>query len=136
MGWTFSHQKKFENSNAILIHDTNAQFAQKLINGKKTIETRGITIPKKLVNKEMELVTTLKGKRVSLGKIKFDKVTVYHPDSNQWNKDRTKHLVPKESKFNLKDKTRYGWIVKEIVKYDEPVSFPYKFTMSGIKYSK
>jgi hypothetical protein len=127
----------------VLVLEEQTGFASKIINGEKTIETRGIKLPHSFDGEVIELVTKLKGKKFSLGKVIFEGYETYTLDEKgllKWDRDAKKHLVPNNSVFDLrkrielsklkpKTKPRFGWIVKDVVeKYQDLKPFPYSFT--------
>jgi hypothetical protein len=90
-----------EDNPAILVHATDVEFASKIINGQKTIETRGVPLPPRLKNIPLELVTYVGDTKYSLGKVTFSDSFKYDPeqDMERWMDDRDKHMVPVGSPF-------------------------------------
>jgi hypothetical protein len=108
-----------------------------LIDGLKSVETRSYPLPKKYEGVELALIET-PGKSGSfksriIGTITFSHCFKY-PDINAWKDDYNRHLVEEaNSLFCWNDKDKYGWVVSNIRKFDEPVSAPKK---KGIIFTK
>lgn len=132
-------------SYAILIHNTKANFVKNIISGEKTIETRGVKLPNHFVNKPVELVTYINKKRYSIGKITFSGMEVYPFNDiglEKWERDRNKHMVPVDSAYNLKhiiektknikNRARFGWVIKNVEKYDSPIPYNETFGRDGL----
>jgi len=141
----FEETQVAEDNNAILVHNKRAKFAENIINGKKTIETRGVSIEKfpMLKDQPIELVTYIGKKKYTIGKVVFSEDKTYPINDigfKEWEKDRHLHMVPEDSGFDLKNRPnknpRYGWMVIDIEKYDKPKLFPYDFPRNGIKVIK
>lgn len=106
-------------------------WSQLLIDGDKCVETRSYPLPKKYEGEELALIET-PGKfgdfkaRI-LGTITFSHSFKY-PDKNAWIDDCARHLVDKDNEnFGWKeDKDKYGWVVSNIIKFEEYQSAPDK----------
>jgi hypothetical protein len=117
-------------------------WSELLLSGKKTIETRSYPIPEKFKNVEMAIIETPgpNGKKNGImearivGTITFSNSTEYKTKV-QWLKDQDKHLVtPDDKQFSFRsDKAKWGWIVKDIRRFDLPKSPPKK---RGIVFAK
>ena len=100
-----------------------------LINGDKCVETRTYPLPDKYEGEELALIET-PGKygdfkaRI-IGTITFSHSFKY-PDEQSWLDDFNRHLVSgQHDVFGWKDnKDKYGWVVSQIYKFDEPLPAP------------
>lgn len=100
-----------------------------LINGSKSVETRSYPLPKKYEGVELALIETPgkygRFKSQIIGTITFSHSFEY-PDKNAWIDDYNRHKVEEGDEFcDWNDnKKKYGWVVSNIVKFDEiiPVS--------------
>ena len=99
-----------------------------LINGDKSVETRSYPLPKKYEGIELGLIET-PGKTGSfksriIGIITFSHCFKY-PDKNAWIYDYERHLVKECHPFFSWDdnKPKYGWVVSNIEKFDEPIPY-------------
>jgi hypothetical protein len=106
-----------------------------LINGQKTIETRSYPLPKKYRDVTLALIETPGGKKFKsriIGTITFSDSFKYDNETS-WASDYNRHYVRPDDIYGWNDKPKYGWIVKQIVKFDKPVEPPKK---RGIVFSK
>jgi len=109
-----------------------------LINGLKTVETRTYKLPDKYKNKPLALIETpgKKGKFKSriIGVITFSHSFTYQ-DKQSWIDDYKRHKVEENNKdYKWNDsKSKYGWVVTKVVKFDSPVDPPIK---KGIVFTK
>ncbi len=108
-----------------------------LINGQKTVETRSYTLPKRLERVELALIETpgklAKFKSRIIGTITFSSFVQYS-SKEQWESDESRHKVSINDKtYGWKDKPKFGWIVKSVKKFENPVDPPAK---RGIIYAK
>lgn len=109
-----------------------------LISGIKSVETRHYPLPKKYEGVELALIET-PGKRGNfksriIGTITFSHSFKY-PDEQTWKEDYNRHKVEEEDKnygWN-NDKSKYGWVVSNINKFDTYISPPLK---RGIIFTK
>lgn len=113
-------------------------WSQLLINGDKSVETRSYALPEKYEGVELALIET-PGKVANftsriIGTITFSH-SFYYPDKNTWIYDYNRHLVKEcHPLFGWKeDKSKYGWVVSDIKKFDEPIAAPKK---KGIIFTK
>lgn len=108
----------------------------KIISGQKTIETRTYPLPEKYLNKEMALIETpgnsKKFKSRITAIIKFINCKEYKSKS-EFYKDRTFHLVEKRSKWDWKDKRKFGWELTIVKIFETPIPFN---KPKGIVYTK
>lgn len=118
-------------------------WSQLLLSGKKTIETRGYPLPDRLIGLEMAIIETPgpKGKAEAgieeariVGLIIFDKIHLYNSQI-LWEKDESKHLVFKSDLSYAwgKRKIVWGWNVKSVTPFAQPVNAPRK---KGIVFTK
>ena len=106
-----------------------APWSYLLINGDKCVETRTYPIPEKYEGEELALIET-PGKdgdfkaRI-IGTITFSHSFQY-PDEQSWIDDYNRHKVDKQDKDYgwKKDKEKWGWVVSNINKFDEPQLAP------------
>jgi hypothetical protein len=113
-----------------------APWAELLINGQKTVETRSYRLPQRLEGVELAIIETpgksAKFKSRIIGTITFSNSFQYL-DINDWLSDYNRHLVPINSEYRFIDKPKFGWIVQSVTKLDNPVDPPSK---RGIIYAK
>jgi len=109
-----------------------------LINGEKSVETRSYPLPKRLEGVELALIETPgkygRFKSRIIGTITFSHSFQY-PDKQSWTDDYNRHKVEENDKsYNWnEDKKKYGWVVSNITKFENPVDPPKK---RGIIYVK
>lgn len=113
-----------------------------LLEGKKTIETRGYPLPERLQGQWLAVIETPgpKGKKEAgiekaqvIGLIKFSGSKQYL-SAKSWQMDFRRHLVAKEDPLYAFDpsKPKYGWVVEHVL--TTPRQSPPK--SRGIVYSK
>ena len=104
-------------------------WSELLLTGKKTIETRNYPIPKKHIGVPIALIETpgKKGRRKgNISEARIVGVIVFaecyrYTSRNAWMKDSKKHLVSPTDDFAFKKgKEKWAWVVKSVVKLDEP----------------
>lgn len=102
-----------------------------LITGVKSVETRSYPLPKKYEGVELALVET-PGKKGSfksriIGTITFSHSFQYQ-DKRFWEDDYNRHKVEENNQdYGWKaNKSKYGWVVSNIKKFNEPVDAPIK----------
>lgn len=105
-----------------------APWSDLLIGGQKTVETRSYPLPKKYEGVELALIETPgkhgKFKSRIIGTITFSHCFEYKTKKD-WRSDYARHKVDLTSKFYWwNDKPKYGWVVSDIVKFDDPVDAP------------
>jgi hypothetical protein len=99
-----------------------------LINGDKSVETRSYHLPEKYVGVELALIETPgkygQFKSRIIGTITFSHSFQY-PDKQSWIDDYNRHKVEELDEFYSwnPDKPRYGWVVSNIEKFDEPIPY-------------
>jgi hypothetical protein len=109
-----------------------------LINGEKSVETRSYPLPKRLEGIELALIETPgkygRFKSRIIGTITFSHSFQY-PDKQSWTDDYNRHKVEENDKsYNWnEDKKKYGWVVSNITKFENPADPPKK---RGIIYVK
>lgn len=102
-----------------------APWAALLINGSKSVETRSYPLPKKYEGVPLALVET-PGKNGNfksriIGEITFSHSFKY-PHEQSWKNDYARHGVSSSClMYSWGDKPKYGWVVSNITKYDEPI---------------
>jgi len=108
-----------------------APWSNLLIDGSKSVETRSYPIPKKYEGVELALIETpgksKKFKSRIIGTVTFSHSFKY-PDIVSWKDDYNRHKVEEDDKnYGWKNnKPKYGWVVSNISKFDEPVDPPRK----------
>ena len=113
-------------------------FSHMLINGDKCVETRSYSLPKKYEGEELALIETPgksgKFKARIIGTITFSHSFQYSNEED-WRRDYNRHLVEPDNKiYGWKDsKDKYGWVVSDVIKFDEPQPAPEK---KGIVFTK
>lgn len=101
-------------------------WSELLINGVKSVETRTYHLPEKYMGEELALIETPgrygRFKARIIGTITFSHSFKY-PDQNAWQDDYNRHCVAiDDPTYNWKnDKSKYGWVVSDIKKFDRPV---------------
>lgn len=103
-------------------------FSELLINSDKCVETRTYPLPKKYEGEELALIETPgktgKFKARIIGTITFSHSFKYH-NKQEWTSDYNRHKVEQDSLFGWhEDKDKYGWVVSQIYKFDEPFPAP------------
>lgn len=99
-----------------------------LINGQKTVETRSYPLPKKYHNTTLALIETPGGKKFKsriIGTITFSNSFQYK-DEKSWKNDYNNHWVRPDDIYGWNDKPKYGWVVKDVVKFDQLIEPPKK----------
>lgn len=97
-----------------------------LINGLKSVETRSYPIPSKYEGVELALIETpgknRKFKSRIIGTITFSHSFKY-PNKIAWQDDYNRHKVENEDPMFgwQENKSKYGWVVSNINKFDEPL---------------
>lgn len=97
-----------------------------LINGDKSVETRSYRLPKQYEGVSLALIETpgKKGNFKSrvIGEITFSHCFKYST-KYEWISDYNRHKVNEnDQKFGWNPSvSKYGWVVSNIVKYDEPI---------------
>ena len=109
-----------------------------LINGDKSVETRSYALPEKYEGVELALIETPgkygQFKSRIIGTITFSHNFKY-PDKQSWKDDYNRHKVEENDEFYgwNPDKLKYGWVVSDVNKFDEPIPAPNK---KGIVFTK
>jgi FTO catalytic domain/FTO C-terminal domain len=124
--------------------ELQSPWAERLLEGKKTIETRAYALPDKLVGRRIEILRSASGEAgvstlgnsitihgVSagsgvqlLGWCTFTRMIEYR-DRTGFQADEKKHLVARDSGYSWKEETKviYGWEVGECGWYKDPLDF-------------
>lgn len=104
--------------------NVQAPWASLLINGQKSVETRSYPLPKKYEGVPLALIETPGGKKFKsriIGIITFSHSFKY-PNEQAWKNDYLRHGVSSSSNmYSWDDKPKYGWVVSDITKFDEPL---------------
>jgi len=114
-----------------------APWSTLLINGQKSVETRSYRLPTRLEEVELALIETpgksAKFKSRIIGTITFSSCVQYL-SKEQWESDNGRHKVDiNGGLYSWKDKPKFGWIVKSVKRFENPVDPP---TKRGIIYAK
>lgn len=109
--------------------NVQSPWASLLINGQKSVETRSYPLPKKYEGVPLALIETPGGKKFKsriIGTITFSHCFKYR-DENQWKDDYNRHCVRPDDIYGWNNnKPKYGWVVSNIVKFDNPKDAPKK----------
>lgn len=102
-----------------------APWANLLIDGLKSVETRSYHLPLKYEGVELYLVETPgklgKFKARVIGTISFSHSFKYTTKTD-WINDYNRHLVSQNDPlYSWNDKPKYGWVVCSVEKFDEPL---------------
>ena len=106
-----------------------APFAEQLVNGEKSVETRGYHLPPKHAGEELAVIETPgkhgKFKARIIGTITFSHSFEYLSETD-WKYDYNRHLVDENDPLYgwNDDKYKYGWVVSDFTKFDEPLPAP------------
>jgi len=109
-----------------------------LINSDKSVETRSYALPEKYEGVELALIETPgkygQFKSRIIGTITFSHSFKY-PDKQSWIDDYNRHKVEELDEFYSwnSDKDKYGWVVSDVRKFDDPIVAPKK---KGIIFTK
>ena len=116
-------------------------WSQLIASGRKTIETRGYSLPRRLHDVELAIIETPgpNGKKAGIavsriiGTVTFTASKRY-VNKREWAEDSGRHLVPMEDKFAFGNrKETWGWIIKRVRILDAPVAAP---SVRGIVYAR
>lgn len=112
-------------------------WAELLINGQKTVETRSYRLPQRLEGVELAVIETpgksAKFKSRIIGTIVFSHSFQYQNEGH-WAFDYERHCVHITNEYGWKsNKPKFGWVVQSVSKLDCPVDPPEK---RGIVYVK
>ena len=104
---------------AIFIRNTSAHFVDKIFDGTKILETRTAPVHESCRGKWIPVVKTETHEIV--GEVYFLKRKPVVFDSYEsFDKLRSAHLVPKESRYDW-NRTKYGYYILATKKYDTPI---------------
>lgn len=119
-------------SNSRIVSGLNVQepWATLLINGEKSVETRSYPLPKKYEGIELALIATPGKKRNFRSKI-IGTITFSHcfqyKNINDWVDDSNRHcIMPGSTYYWDVNKQKYGWVVSNIEKFNNPIDPPIK----------
>lgn len=101
-------------------------FAQLILSGLKTIETRTYPITENKLNIPILLLETPgpkgKFKCRAVGIIMFTDCFKYK-SKEEFQSDFNRHLVEKDSLYDWVTKPKYGWVVKVLDVFEEPIPY-------------
>ena len=105
-----------------------APWAELLINGQKTVETRSYRLPQRLEGVELAVIETpgksAKFKSRIIGTIVFSHSFQYQNEGH-WAFDYERHCVHITNEYGWKsNKLKFGWVVQSVSKLDYPVDPP------------
>lgn len=92
----------------ININDRLFPFTDKILSGKKTIETRNKPTLNSYVGKRVGLIKTGKGKATLVGYVTVGE-PIFYRNQEEFDKDYNKHLVSPDSPFYIKDGGKWGY---------------------------
>lgn len=105
-----------------------------IVEGKKTVETRTYSLPKKYIGQELAIIETPGphgkwqgiNKAQIIGTVIFEKTFRY--DYKTWKSDHLRHFVfPDDPQFKWNDKNeKWGWVVSKVNLFKEPLPAPKK----------
>lgn len=97
----------------------NEKFADWIVDGQKTIETRKCHTLKSFVGKRVAIIRTGEGKAQAIGEVTI--ASYAWTDSIEWfHRLIDGHKVDESSKFFIDNKGKYLYFLKDAVRYDEP----------------
>ena len=102
------------------------EWANMLLSGEKTVETRSYPIPPELIGQPLLLIKTgTPTGAMAIGMIQF-KGSIRYRSKAAWASDRKRHRVPANSKvYGWKtDKEKHGWVVQSVHPLPAPVPAP------------
>ena len=105
----------------ININDDLMPFTDLILSGEKTIETRNKNTLKSLVNITVGIIKTGKNKQALLvGLMKISEPIVYL-SKPEFRKDKNKHLIKSDSKFDFKDSKKFGYPIVKTYRFKTPI---------------
>jgi hypothetical protein len=119
-----SFKEYFSESNdvsiGININDKIQDFTGQILRGEKTIETRNRNSLKSFIGKKIGIIRTGKGKAYLVGYATIGDPVIYK-NEEEFRKDYNKHLVQKDSKFDIpKGGIKYGYPLFDVIALNEP----------------
>ena len=96
------------------------------LNGEKCVETRGYHLPPKHAGEELAVNETPS----KYGNLGYSPITFSHSfeylSETDWKYDYNRHLVDENDPLYgwNDDKYKYGWVVSDFTKFDEPLPAP------------
>ncbi len=99
------------------INDSKTPYTQMILDGKKTIETRQTNSLDPYVGDQVGIIRTGQGPAKLVGRMKIGKPKQYE-NAEQFDKDRSRHKVPKGSKEDKKGKS-YGYPLSNVKRTKE-----------------
>lgn len=106
-------------------NELSNKFADDIVAGRKTIETRRSRSMDPLIGKRVKIIrTTGKGSEAMvIGEATVGEPVFYRTKA-QFEEDFEKHLVPSDSGFGFSDGGKYGYPMIDAEKYDKPYKAP------------
>ena len=91
-------------------------YAELLVSGAKTVETRNYNLPEKYVGKKLLIIQTPGSNKTKkstvIGWVEFDKPYRYESEKD-FGADYQRHLVKRGSRYYWNGKTKWAWPVKQ-----------------------
>jgi hypothetical protein len=124
------------------ILEVQSPFSQFILSGKKNIETRAYPLPLELIGIKILLCESQAGENgiscigdevdeAKEGITIIGEICVSHckeyKSLDEWDSERENHQVPEGSSYGwsaTEEGRRYGWIIAEIVAYENPLPVP------------
>lgn len=100
------------------------RYADQLVDGVKTVETRENLRIKSLIGKPVKIIRTGEGKAQVIGEVTFkDQPPIVYDSPEKFKADRHRHLVGNDSDYKFEG-LKYGYEVTNPVRYKEPYDAP------------
>lgn len=116
----------------------NIQFpiSRLILSGKKTVETRLYSLPKKYIGKDLLLIETPGSSGTFeariVGLVRFSECFQYK-SKKQFYEDQRRHFVDASSPYAWKDKKKWGWLVEHVEVLPAPILAPKR---KGIRFTQ
>src|SRR6185437_495894 len=119
--------------------NVQSPWAELIVSGRKTIETRHYPLPTKYLHVELAVIQTPgsanPGKKAQIvGTVVFSRCITYG-SKQEWKADYRRHLVPENDKafgYNS-NKPKWGWVVKRVTTFPATVAPPKR---RGIRFTQ
>ena len=103
-------------------NEPGTEFADLIVDGKKTIETRRGRTLDSIVGSPAKVIRTGQGRAMVIGEVVLDEPKVYLT-KKEFDQDKSKHLVKDSSEFAFGD-IKYGYPISSFKRYDKPYLAP------------
>jgi hypothetical protein len=103
------------------VRSKTQDFADQIINGEKTIETRNSNSLKSYIGKKIGIVKTGRGRALLIGYATIGEPKIYN-NEEEFDADYDKHLVSPDDKdfYIKKGKIKYGYPITNVELLDDP----------------